>query len=147
LITSYIDILKKLEECPKDKLFYFKNREYSIDAPPHYHICIPLNHGKFVMLVLLTSQDEKRKILYKTNPKALQSLVEINQDDFHFLTKKTTLIDCNRPIYKTKEEIASLVNGEFKVIDEIITEVLLTKIKNAIKKSPLVKKQYKKKIL
>lgn len=147
MITSYVDILKQLDECPENKLFYFKNREYSTDAPPHYHICIPINHDKFVMLVLFTSQDEKRKMLYSTNPKALQALVEIDKDDFHFLTKENTLIDCNRPIYRTKEELASLVNGEFKVIDEIITEVFLTKIKNAIKKSPLVNKKYKKKIL
>ena len=147
MITSYVDILKQLEECPENKLFYFKNREYPTDAPPHYHICIPINHDEFVMLVFFTSQDEKRKMFYNTNPKALQALVEVNKDDFDFLTKENTLIDCNRPIYKTKEELASLVNGEFKVFDEIITEEFLTQIKNAIKKSPLVKKGYKKKIL
>lgn len=42
-----------------------------------------------------------------TNPKMLKSLIEVKKSEFNFLTEDLSIIDCNDPLYYTKDELKS----------------------------------------
>lgn len=132
---------------PSDKTIYsFKNSKYDSSAPAHYHIAISVSDNTFVLLAMITSQGEKRKDYYKHNKKALQSVVDIDSSDISILTKKS-VIDCNQPLYYTREELDVLVDGDIENLDAIISQEIIIKIKEGIQNSPLVKPVIKKAII
>ncbi len=123
-------------------VYYFKNSEHGGNSNPHYHVAIPTIDGGYVLLVMFTSQVEKKKEYYtRTNQKAFDSLVFVNATDFCFLTKES-VIDCNNPIYKTSEELGAIIhNLEFKDAD--LTQEFIDDIVKAIKTSPIARPQIK----
>lgn len=124
-------------------VFYFENIEHNQDErKPHYHIAIPTKNNSYLLLVMFTSQLEKRKAHRQTNPDALSSLIFTNEREFDFLTKES-VIDCNSPIYKTREELmASIDNLQPK--EAHIPIKFRDKIIEAIKTSPIVRRNIKK---
>ena len=123
-------------------VYYFENVEHGDNPQPHYHIAVPTTNGDFILLVMFTSQVD-RKIEYYTlaNNKALESLVHAKENDFYFLTKDS-VIDCNQPIFKTREELSSIIkNIEYREAD--LTDEIIDKIKEAINKSPIVRRNVK----
>ena len=132
---------------PSTKTLYsFKNSKYDPSAPAHYHVAISVSDNTFVLLAMITSQGEKRKDYYKHNEKALQSVIDIDSTDISILTKKS-VIDCNQPLYYTREELDLLVDGDIENLEATISEEIITKIKIAIQNSPLVKPVVKKVIV
>lgn len=132
---------------PSTKTLYsFKNSKYDSSAPAHYHIAISVNDNTFVLLAMITSQGEKRKDYYKHNERALQSVVDIDSSDICILTKKS-VIDCNQPLYYTREELNLLVDGDIANLEAAISDEIIIKIKEAIQNSPLVKPVVKKAII
>ena len=127
-------------------VYYFENVEHGKKDNPHYHISIPTVDGGFILLVMFTSQIEKKQEHYSiTNQNALSSLVFANKDDFNFLSKDS-VIDCNQPIYKTKEELGAIIkNLEYKEAN--LTEEFVEEIKKAIHSSPIVRRNVKKALL
>lgn len=125
------------------KVYYFVNKEYGLNSKPHYHIAIPTSNGNYLLMVMFTTQINETKELYTTvNRKALHSLIEIKKGTYTFLSKDS-LLDCNRTLFKTKEELRAIISKiEYKDAD--LTEDLIKEIKTAINESPLVKPIVKK---
>ena len=123
-------------------VFYFENREHDEHArKPHYYIALPTNNNGYIVLVMFTSQVEKRERHRATNPEALSSLVYADEKEFEFLTTKS-VIDCNDPIYKTREEIMAIVDY-LRPIEADIPQEFKDKIIEAIKTSPVVRRNIK----
>lgn len=125
---------------------YFKNTTHDPEAPPHYHITVPISDDSSLLLCIITSQIENKAWYYhKTNKAAESSLVLVDKGDLHFL-KKTSVIDCNQPMLVYKNKFNKLVDSEhdFQVVVRDIPLDLKEKIANAIKASPIVKPFIKK---
>ncbi|HDH00996.1 MAG TPA: hypothetical protein ENG80_04210 [Nitrospirae bacterium] len=125
---------------------YFKNEEHLPDAPPHYHITIPINDDSSLLLTVITSQIENRLKYYeRTKKKALSSLVTVSKKDLKFL-KKTSIVECNQPQLVRKIDFNKIVDPdhEFKVVARDIPDELKEEIIQAIKESPIVKPFIKK---
>lgn len=145
-VYTYEEILELFSQPVKDKVFYFRSKSHSKEAPPHYHIALPINSNEYILLVMFTSQVDKIKKSLSSNEKALECLFELSPDDWSFLTKPT-IINCNLPTYLTKEELCAQIDGKVDIFNEIVPLSYLDEIKLRIKKSPLVKPAIKKKIL
>ncbi len=139
----YIDE-EALGVYPSQKtVFYFENIEHNEDnRKPHYHIAIKTNNNAYIVVVMFTSQIEKREKHRAINPDAYSSLVYADEKDFNFLTTKS-VIDCNNPIYKTKEELNAVIDN-LQAIPTDISDVFKSKIIDAIKTSPIVRRNIKK---
>lgn len=124
-------------------VYYFENTEHGKNSSPHFHIAVPTTDGNYILLVMLTSQISKRIEYYElTNEKALQSLIQVEESTLCFLTKDS-LIDCNNPIYKTREELSVIIKDlQYRNAD--LTDEFITSIKEAIKSSPIVRRNIKK---
>lgn len=151
MITSQADILKELEKPLQNKILYFKNKNHrkknNQDPPPHFHIVIPTNDGQYILLVFFSKQVTKTKSRYEGNKKATDCLEYVSIEKFEFLTENQSVINCNDPIYCTKEELASIINGKLSIKKTNIPGDFLNNLKIKIRKSPLVKKALKKKIV
>jgi hypothetical protein len=126
---------------------YFKNEEHDPDAPPHYHITVPISDDSSLLLTVITSQIENRQKYYerKNNKQALSALVTVTRKKLPFLKRKS-VIECNQPQLVRKIDFNRIVDPDhrFKVIARDIPEELKVKIVNAIKASPVVKPFVKK---
>lgn len=75
---------------------YFKNATHDPEAPPHYHVTIPISDDSSLLLCIVTSQVDNKAWYYKkTNDNALASLVIVNKANLSFL-KKESVIDCKQ---------------------------------------------------
>jgi len=89
------------------KVYLFKNKNYDKNAPTHFHIALKTNQDEYLVLSMITSQVEKKLKYYNlTNKSLIDSVVMIDGSDIDILDKDSC-IDCNDPIYSTKEEIES----------------------------------------
>ncbi len=125
---------------------YFRNSTHDPEAPPHYHITIPISDDASLLLCVITTQIENKAWYYKkTNEDALSSLVSVNKRNFSFL-KKESLIDCNHPLLVHKNKFGKLVDPDhkFKIVTRDISDEIKDRIINAIKDSPIVKPFIKK---
>lgn len=125
---------------------YFKNTTHEPEAPPHYHITVPITDESYLLLCVMTSQVENIAWYYhKTNEEAESCLVLVNKHDFHFL-KKDSIIDCNQPVLEYKNKFEKLVDPDHKleVITRDIPDDVKERIVKAIKDSPIVKPFIKK---
>lgn len=125
------------------KVYYFINTTYGETSNPHYHIAVPTNNGNYILMVMFTTQIDETKELYTTvKREALHSLIEVKKEDLCFLSQDS-LLDCNKTLFKTKEELQAIISSiEYK--DANLTEEFVSKIKEAISKSPLVRPIIKK---
>lgn len=130
----------------KDCVYHFKNNTFNKNAPAHYHISVPLNDDKYLLLVFTTSKATEKKKHYEHNVKMLESLITLKQDELGFLTAQESVIDCNKPLFYTKEELTAII----PTIDFLkchIPDTLIEEIKTKIINSPMVKPNIKKKII
>lgn len=108
---------------------------------PHWYVAIPVSKTGFFLITIITSKGEKRAAYYnsKNQPKAVQCLVGINNDDFSFLNRGS-VIDCNKTEYLDIGEIIHKVDETtgFKIQEEKIPAYLKKEIVSAIVKSPIV---------
>lgn len=127
-------------------VYYFKNREHTNSDNPHYHIAIPTKNGGFVMLVMFTSQIEGKQEHYQlVNTQALGSLVYAGPSQCNFLSK-SSVIDCNKPIYKSLEELSAII-FDLEYRQATLSDQFIEEIKSAIRTSPMVRPQIKNTIL
>ncbi len=125
---------------------YFKNATHDPEAPPHYHVTIPISDDSSLLLCIVTSQVENKAWYYKkTNANALASLVTANKSSLSFL-KKESIIDCNQPLHVHKSKFDKIVDPDhnFKVVSRNIPDDLKKRIVDAVKASPIVKPFIKK---
>jgi hypothetical protein len=125
---------------------YFRNTTHDPEAPPHYHITIPVSDDTSLLLCVITSQVENKARYYqKTNKEALSSVVSVNRSSLVFL-KKESVIDCNHPVLVRKNKFNMLVDPDhkFKVVARDVPDEVKEKIIKAIKASPIVKPFIKK---
>lgn len=123
-------------------VYYFKNREHAHIENPHYHVAIPTTNGGFVLLVMFTSQVESKKEHYSlVRPQALSSLVYADSKQCNFLNKES-VIDCNQPIYKSREELSAII-FDLEYREAALSDVFIEEIKNAIRISPIVRPHIK----
>lgn len=97
------------------KVYHFEDKleNSSIKSNPHYHICLPVDNDQFILLVMMTSSVDKIKNQYKTLGKELlDSLIELDKTSGIQVVTKDTIIDCNKPKYKTCEELAETLIGD-----------------------------------
>ena len=128
------------------RLYLFKNKDYAHNAPKHYHISISIKDDSYILLTLITSQVEKKKRFYElSNPSLLESLIITSGNDIDILSKESC-IDCNQPIFLTKEELLSKVDGNIEFIEAQIDKKLKEKILQSIKKSLMIRDEIKEQI-
>lgn len=106
----------------------------------HWYIIIRIKDDDSFISIIITSQKTKRRHYYRNSPKpkAAECLVEINSDDFVFLTKESA-INCNEAKLFSIDELISTIDEVkgFKVEDERVEAYLRKEIVSAILKSPL----------
>ena len=125
---------------PLKYVLYFKDIENNIlYAKPHYYIILPTKTNEFIFLTMITSQIDK----VKSRVENKETLIELNKNDLSFLTKDISIIDCNRIIMKSKEDLLHL---KTEVIDTNISKELYEKLVIAINKSRVISTRYKKHI-
>ena len=91
---------------------------------------------------MITSQvDKKIKYYTLTNKSLVDSIIIISSNDIDILEKESC-IDCNEPIYSTKEEIESIAI-DIEYIEAKIDKNLKDKIIKAIKSSAKVRDEIK----
>lgn len=150
-IPKNIQVKAIQDSLTSQKLYLFKNKTYSNTAPAHYHLAIKTNNDNYILLTMLTSQVEKKKIFYEDSPSLLSSLIQISASNITKISPRLHLdscIDCNRPILKTNEELlANIAENSFEYIDACIENSLIVEIIDAIKSSPQVRPNIKNTIL
>lgn len=125
---------------PLKYVLYFKDIENNIIyAKPHYYIILPTKTNEFIFLTMITSQIDK----VKSRVENKETLIELNKNDLDFLTKDISIIDCNRIIMKSKEDLLHL---KTEVINANISKELYEKLVIAINKSKVISTRYKKHI-
>lgn len=125
---------------PLKYVLYFKDIENNIlYAKPHYYIILPTKTNEFIFLTMITSQIDK----VKSRVENKETLIELNKNDLDFLTKDISIIDCNRIIVKSKEDLLHL---KTEVINTNISKELYEKLVIAINKSKVISTRYKKHI-
>ena len=125
---------------PLKYVLYFKDIENNIlYAKPHYYIILPTKTNEFIFLTMITSQIDK----VKSRVENKETLIELNKNDLDFLTKDISIIDCNRIIMKSKEDLLHL---KTEVIATNISKELYEKLVIAINKSKIISTRYKKHI-
>ena len=125
---------------PLKYVLYFKDIENNIIyAKPHYYIILPTKTNEFIFLTMITSQIDK----VKSRVENKETLIELNKNDLDFLTKDISIIDCNRIIMKSKEDLLHL---KTEVINTNISKELYEKLVIAINKSKVISTRYKKHI-
>ncbi len=126
----------------------FKNTTHDPEAPPHYHVTVPISDDSSLLLCFITSQIKNKAWYYhKTKETAESCLVLVDKGDLSFL-KKASLIDCNQPQLIQRNQLGKLIDPDhkFEVVSRNIPKEIKEKIVNAIKASPLVKPFIKKMI-
>ena len=117
-------------------------KNYDKNAPAHFHIALKTTQDEYLVLSMITSQVEKKIKYYSlTNKSLVDSVLIINSDDIDILEKESC-IDCNEPIYSTKEEIESIAL-DLEYIEAKIDKNLKNKIIKAIKSSAKVRDEIK----
>ena len=125
---------------PLKYVLYFKDIENNIlYAKPHYYIILPTKTNEFIFLTMITSQIDK----VKSRVENKETLIELNKNYLDFLTKDISIIDCNRIIMKSKENLLHL---KTEVIATNISKELYEKLVIAINKSKVISTRYKKHI-
>ena len=125
---------------PLKYVLYFKDIENNIlYAKPHYYIILPTKTNEFIFLTMITSQIDK----VKSRVENKETLIELNKNDLDFLTKDISIIDCNRIIVKSKEDLLHL---KTEIINTNISKELYEKLVIAINKSKVISTRYKKHI-
>ena len=125
---------------PLKYVLYFKDIENNIlYAKSHYYIILPTKTNEFIFLTMITSQIDK----VKSRVENKETLIELNKNDLDFLTKDISIIDCNRIIVKSKEDLLHL---KTEVITTNISKELYEKLVIAINKSKVISTRYKKHI-
>lgn len=125
---------------------YFKNTTHDPEAPPHYHITVPISDDSSLLLCIITSQIENRAWHYHRTKEAAEScLVLIDKGTLSFL-KKASVIDCNQPMLIQKNKLGKIIDSahKFEVVSRGIPKEIKEKIVQAIKASPIVKPFIKK---
>lgn len=126
---------------PLNFVLYFEDTDF---AKPHYYIILPTQKAdEFIILTMITSQIQKRKNKYKTDEKALKSLIFVNENDLNFLVT-SSVIDCNDPRKATINEILS--KDKLKLQKGDIPKELIKNITKAINNSNRVRPNIKKQI-
>lgn len=89
---------------------------------------------------MFTSQTDKKIKHYNMIPNSTlrECLVFVEKGIFPFIITES-LIDCNEPIYVTKEELKYLIEGNIQSIPADIPDDLIEKLKSAVRNSPMVK--------
>lgn len=137
-------VVKNIEDTFKsNKLYLFKNINFSTNSPSHYHIALSTKDGKYIVLSMITSQvDKKIKYYNLTNKALIKGIVSISNNELSLLDRDSC-IDCNQPMYVTNEELIALVKDEIKFINIKIESSLKNKIIKAIKASDMVRDEIK----
>ncbi|ECQ5495503.1 hypothetical protein FZJ97_09250 [Campylobacter coli] len=122
-----------------NKIYLFKNKKYEPNSPSHFHIALKTQDDNYIILLIITSKVEKKKEYYaKLGETIFKGLIEVSSKDISILTKESC-IDCNVPLYYSKEEIKALAEDFTIITNFSIKQDLKRVLINAIKESPLVK--------
>ncbi len=128
-------------------VLYFKNLRHSPDAPPHYHITVPINDDSSLLFCYITDEIENRLWYYRRANKedAISCLVRVDKSILSFL-KHESIIECNQPLLVSKQEFDKIIDPKIRldIKSREISKELKRKIITAIKQSPVVKPFIKK---
>jgi len=120
--------------------FFFKDLKHAPEAPPHHYIIFPAGDGLSLTICIITSQIDSKIAYYKkTRPKAIESLVPVNENMLSFL-KEESIIECNQAELITKEELMKRIDPDVpcELNAQPIPAELQKKINTAIIQSPLI---------
>jgi len=138
--------------CNEKEFFCIKfaDNRHLHKTHPHYYFCVPNNLRNCFLLVMITSQVEKKRKLYINNEKAQKSLIYVDDTNLSFL-KKESVIDCNEAEMLMRDELFNICvprrGREIVCFDNDIQIGIKLAIINGIKNSPIVKPYIKNSIL
>jgi hypothetical protein len=123
-------------------VIYFKDKQHSKDAPPHFYVTFPIKDDLTPIICIITSQVKTQREYYRrVNPKAGKCLIPVSNDIFSFLDRdKKSVIDCNKAELLSKEELRKRIapSVPLKIKEKIIPSYLKRDICGAIIQSPLI---------
>lgn len=144
-IPFKIQLSIKLEKITEFCIARFQDKKLQ-NPDVHWYIFIPVGSSHF-LVAMITRQWDNRKEYYKRTlkPKAVDSLVKINNDDFSFL-RQDSFVECNQVEYLSAEEIIHRTEEEkgFEIEKERVLAYLRKEVVSAINNSPIVKPFIKK---
>ena len=121
-------------------VLFFKDTKFDPLAPPHFYIVFPIPQKSLFITSIITSRTQKRiNYYYRSNLKALESLIEIDQATFSFLSRPSA-IDCNQSELLTYNDFIDRIDKDtsLDIKANSISKDLTKKIIEAISNSPLV---------
>lgn len=86
------------------KICLFKDNKHKNTAPAHFHFIIPLNTGRNLVVCIVTSQIERQSEYYEYDRKYLNSMIPVDETNFHFLDRQS-VVECNQAEYLTVSEL------------------------------------------
>lgn len=125
-IPAHIHILATIQT---GSVYYFEEERLS-SSEPHYFIVLnknPRTEG-FLILVLASSQVEKRQQMATMLGFSKETLVFVSPSEYPFFTRDT-VIDCNTVFEKTAQSlIEKLEQGKLKVCPEVMAADIVKKL-------------------
>lgn len=125
-------------------VFYFVDEELT-SSEPHYFVVLnqdPITDD-YLILVVASSQIEKRVNFVKRNNFPSETLVFITPDEFSVF-KKNTVIDCNNVFQKTNEILVKKLESEnLRIHTEVLPETIILKLLKGVQSSHMVSDEVK----
>ena len=123
-------------------VIYFKDKQHSKDAPPHFYVTFPIKDELTLIICIITSQVKTQREYYRrVNPKAENCLIPVTNDIFSFLDRgKKSVIDCNKAELLSKEELRKRIASDvpLEIKEKTIPSYLKREVCSAIIRSPLI---------
>lgn len=146
-------IIKSLSSS-KFHICYFKDKNHDLNAPPHYHVLVPVKSDSYLLICVITTKFEKLSRYYKSVDKedAVNSLVYIDSNDFSFITSSEgCVVNCNNAELLVRQDFLNRIDKSVGIKicarEKKFNNVLKKKIFKAIQNSPIVKNIIKKELL
>jgi len=119
----------------------FRDIHHKTSKDRHYHIFIPVSRPKSLIVCVITSQKDNLIRIYRTNEKAMKSLITISRQEFRFL-KEDSIINCNSAKLLNKIQLIQRIDAEKGIFvtknDYEISDELKLNVVEGIKNSPLI---------
>lgn len=126
---------------------HFKEADHDPAAPCHWYLCIPIKDSQMIICIITSQVTKQAKYYLNSSFGALDGLVPLVDDEFPFLTREESMIDCNQAKMEHCSHFPHLINmreGFRKIPNIQISPELRERVKKAIATSPIVKPFIKK---
>lgn len=118
--------------------YYFPEESFK-SAEPHYFVILNKNPNKdnYIIFVNATSRIEKTKRIQKLHKLPVESFVKVRARECSCL-KKDSIFNCNSVLKKSTQSLVDKLNDNNLKFKGKMPEMILQKLIDGVRKSPLV---------